>query len=59
MGFSLGDLNPIKAIDKGLVSLDKGVQNVGGWKVVGPAIAATVAAPYLLPELGAAGAVNC
>ena len=56
MGFSLGDLNPVKAVDKALVGLDKSVKDVGGWKVVGPAAAALVAAPYLLPELGAAGA---
>lgn len=51
MGFSLGDLNPVKAIDKALVGLDKSVKNVGGWEVVGPAAAALIAAPYLAPEL--------
>jgi len=54
MGFSLGDLNPVKAIDKALVGLDKSVKNVGGWEVVGPATAALIAAPYLAPELLAA-----
>ena len=56
MGFSLGDLNPVKAIDKALVGLDKSVKNVGGWEVVGPAAAAAIAAPYVLPELMGTGA---
>lgn len=51
MGFSLGDLNPVKAIDKALVGLDKSVKNVGGWEVVGPATAALIAAPYVYPYL--------
>jgi hypothetical protein len=54
MGFSLSKLNPVKAIDNALVGLDKGVKNVGGWEVVGPAAAALIAAPYLAPELFAA-----
>jgi hypothetical protein len=54
MGFSLGNLNPVKAIDNALVQLDKGVKNYGGWEVVGPAAAALIAAPYLAPEFLAA-----
>jgi len=50
MGF-FSDINPVKAIDNALVSLDKGVKNVGGWEVVGPTAAALIAAPYLAPEL--------
>jgi len=56
MGFSLGDLNPVKAIDKALVGLDKSVKNVGGWEVVGPAAAALVAAPYVYPYLAGTAA---
>lgn len=56
MGFSLGNLNPVKAIDKALVDLDKSVKNVGGWEVVAPATAALIAAPYVLPELMGTGA---
>lgn len=54
MGFSLSKLNPVKAIDSALVGLDKGVKNVGGWEVVGPAAAALIAAPYVYPYLAGA-----